>query len=310
MRARFGKLPLADLLAPAIFYADDGFPVTDVIAERWDGLAAKLLGEPATPRRRICPTDARRSAGEVFSNPDLAGTLRLIARRAAPDSTKARPPTRSSRSSREKRRHDDAPRISRSSSRNGSMPISTTYRGWTVYELPPNTQGIAALMMLNMMEQFPLGEYGLHSAEGDARDDRSEEARLRRHAALRRRSAVREGARSPRCSARRSAKSARGSIDPAKARVRASSRRVAGLTDSSGGDTIYLSVIDRDGNIVSLIQSIYFGVRQRRRPAGHRLHAAQPRRAVHARGRPPERARAAQAAAAHDHSRRSWRRAT
>ena len=43
-------------------------------------------------------------------------------------------------------------------------PISTTYRGWTVYELPPNTQGIAALMMLDLMEQFPLGEYGFHSA--------------------------------------------------------------------------------------------------------------------------------------------------
>ena len=44
-------------------------------------------------------------------------------------------------------------------------PMSTTYRGWTVYELPPNTQGIAALMMLNLMEQFPLGEYGFHSAD-------------------------------------------------------------------------------------------------------------------------------------------------
>jgi gamma-glutamyltranspeptidase/glutathione hydrolase len=43
-------------------------------------------------------------------------------------------------------------------------PISTTYRGWTVHELPPNTQGIAALMMLNLMERFPLGEYGFHSA--------------------------------------------------------------------------------------------------------------------------------------------------
>ena len=44
-------------------------------------------------------------------------------------------------------------------------PISTTYRGWTVYELPPNTQGIAALMMLNLMEQYPLGEYGFHSTK-------------------------------------------------------------------------------------------------------------------------------------------------
>ena len=73
-------------------------------------------------------------------------------------------------------------------------PISTTYRGWTVYELPPNTQGIAALMMLNLMEQFPLGEYGFHSVARAARDDRSEEARLRRHAALRRRHAVRRRA--------------------------------------------------------------------------------------------------------------------
>ena len=73
-------------------------------------------------------------------------------------------------------------------------PISTTYRGWTVYELPPNTQGIAALMMLNIMEQYPLGEYGLDEHEGDARDDRGEEARLRGHAALRRGSEVLEGA--------------------------------------------------------------------------------------------------------------------
>jgi hypothetical protein len=69
-------------------------------------------------------------------------------------------------------------------------PICTTYRGWDVYELPPNTQGIAALMMLNLMEQFPLGEYGFHSAPRAARDDRGEEARLCRHAAVRRRHPV------------------------------------------------------------------------------------------------------------------------
>ena len=78
-------------------------------------------------------------------------------------------------------------------------PISTTYRGWTVYELPPNTQGIAALMMLNLMEKFPLGEYGLDEHQGAARDDRGEEARLRGHDSLRRRPEGLEGARSSRC---------------------------------------------------------------------------------------------------------------
>jgi gamma-glutamyltranspeptidase/glutathione hydrolase len=58
-------------------------------------------------------------------------------------------------------------------------PISTTYRGWTVYELPPNTQGIAALIMLNLMERYPLSELRFSDAADDARDDRGEEAGVR-----------------------------------------------------------------------------------------------------------------------------------
>ena len=74
-------------------------------------------------------------------------------------------------------------------------PISTNYRGWTVYELPPNEQGIAALMMLNIMEHFSARASGAHnSAQALHIDDRGEEARLCRHAALRRRSALRQDA--------------------------------------------------------------------------------------------------------------------
>src|SRR5204863_7143648 len=133
-------------------------------------------------------------------------------------------------------------------------PISTTYRGWTVFELPPSTQGIAALMMLDLMEQFPLGEYGFHSAEAlhvmiEAKklayadmlryvgDPRFTKMPL---AVLLDKSYAGERARL---------------IELAKAAGRVEPSGCDGLTNRAGGDTIYLSVIDKDGNIVSLIQS-------------------------------------------------------
>src|SRR5881396_1317020 len=108
--------------------------------------------------------------------------------------------------------------------------MSIPYRGWTVYELPPNTQGIAALMMLNVMEQFPLTEYGFHTAKSlhvmiEAKKlayaDMLSKAHARERAAL---------------------------IDPQRAARHVEPSIFAGLTTAAGGDTIYLSVIDRDGN--------------------------------------------------------------
>ena len=209
MRARFGRLPMADLLAPAIFYAEDGFPVTDVIADAWSGATRKLAADPHAAKTFLIGGRAPR-AGEVFKNPDLAAHDAADCRaRAPPDSTKARRPTRSSRSMREKGGTMTAADL-KEYQPEWVDPISTTYRGWTVYELPPNTQGIAALMMLNLMEQFPLGEYGLTSAKATARDDRGEEARLRGHASLRRRSEVldRAGAADAEQAARESARGA------------------------------------------------------------------------------------------------------
>src|SRR4029077_12528028 len=80
LRARFGTLPLSDLLAPAIFYADDGFPVTDVISGYWDGDAAvrKLAADPGSAKTFLNNGKPPKS-GEVFKNPDLANTMRLIA---------------------------------------------------------------------------------------------------------------------------------------------------------------------------------------------------------------------------------------
>ena len=69
MRARFGKLPMSDLLAPAIFYAEDGFPVTDVIADAWNGAAREARRRSRTPPKTFLPNGRAPTAGEVFKNP-------------------------------------------------------------------------------------------------------------------------------------------------------------------------------------------------------------------------------------------------
>jgi gamma-glutamyltranspeptidase/glutathione hydrolase len=125
-----------------------------------------------------------------------------------------------------------------------------------VYELPPNTQGIAALMMLNLMERYPLGEYGLTSTKAL---HVMIEAKKLAYADMLRYVADPAFAKVPvlpMLSKPHAAERAR-LIDPAKAACSVTPSTFGGLTDGEGGDTIYLSVIDRDGNIVSLIQSIY-----------------------------------------------------
>jgi gamma-glutamyltranspeptidase/glutathione hydrolase len=135
-------------------------------------------------------------------------------------------------------------------------PISTNYRGWTVYELPPSTQGIAALMMLNLMEQFPLREYGFHSikalhimieAKKLAYADMLRCVADPRFAEVPVPAMVTKGYAAARARL----------IDQAAAGACVEPSVFDGLTNSAGHDTIYLSAIDRDGNIVSLIQSIY-----------------------------------------------------
>jgi gamma-glutamyltranspeptidase/glutathione hydrolase len=265
LRSTLGSLPLSDILAPAIFYADEGFPVSDVIAAHWTALADKLAAEP-TARQTYLPGGRAPRAGELFRNPDLANSLRLIADRGA-DGFYSGPTA-------------DAI-LAVSNQKGGTMtaadlrelavewvdPISTSYRGWTVHELPPNTQGIAALLMLNLMETFPLGDYGFHSAAalhvmieakklayadmlqyvGDTRFGEAPVAALldKVHAARRAREI--------------NLRSAARSVQPSV---------LEGLTTSSGQDTIYLSVIDRHGTIVSLIQSIYEGFGTAIVPAG------------------------------------------
>src|SRR5262249_5754077 len=136
-------------------------------------------------------------------------------------------------------------------------PISTTYHGWSVYELPPNTQGVAALMMLDLMECFPIRAYGFPSADRlhvmiEAKKLASPD--MRRHVADARFEETPVAAMLDKSYARARARL----IGPAAATVVEPSV-LDGVTNRTGADTIYLSAIDRGGNIVSLIQSIYHG---------------------------------------------------
>src|SRR6476620_3202672 len=240
-RGRFGALPLSDLLAPAIFYAEDGFPVTAVISRAWQGASAKLSEAP--------------HAGEIFKNPALAATLRLIAEKGAAGFYEGKTADAILAVERELGGTMTAADL-KDFQPEWVEPISTTYRGWTVSELPPNTQGIAALMMLNIMEQFPLGEYGMTSTK--AMHVMIEEKKLA-YADMLRYVADPRFVKVPVLPmlSKANAKARAALIDPRRAACEVAPSTFSGLTDSGGGDTIYLSVIDRDGNIVSLIQSLY-----------------------------------------------------
>src|SRR5258707_10543482 len=155
MHARYGKLPWKDLFQPAIAYAEQGFPVPEVIQEAWsDPVPLKKLRADAESVRVFLPDGRPPNVGEIFRNPGLAKALRLIAEQGRDAFYKG----------------DIAAAILETSHRLGGTltqsdlaafssewvtPISTDYRGWRVYELPPNGQGMAALEMLNIMEAAP-----------------------------------------------------------------------------------------------------------------------------------------------------------
>ena len=247
---KFGKLPWRELFQPAIYYAKNGFPVTEMIAGAWERATATLEMDP-NGRRIFMPNGRAPAVGEIFHNPELGQALQLIADGGA--AAFYRGPI--------------AKAILRTSDRRGGTmaaadlsefssewvePISTEYRGWKVYELPPNGQGMATLEMLNLMERFPLGSYGPVSADAihvEMEAQKLAYADLHRYLADPRYAQVPvAGIISEKYAEKRAAM-----IDLAHARC----TDEAGDPKQYAGDTIYLSVVDREGNIASLIQSVY-----------------------------------------------------
>jgi len=247
---RFGRLPWKDLFTPAVLYAEHGYGVPEIIYDYWVDEEAKLQ-KTEEARRVFLPNGKVPELGSKFSNPDVAKALRLIAEQGRDAFYKG----------------ELAQAIVRTSAAFGGTmqledlaeftaewvePVSVGYRGWKIYELPPNVQGMAALEMLNIMEQFQPEKDG---PKGEAEVHKRIEAMKLAYADLYRYNADPRFAKVPvagllskEYAAQRAAK-----IDPDKANCD------PGPGNPATSDTTYLAVVDRDGNIASLIQSNYSG---------------------------------------------------
>lgn len=247
LHGKFGKLPWKELFRSAVFYADQGYAVPELLHEFWSG-APEIFASDPEGQRVYLPNGQPPALGQVFRNPDLAKTLRLISVGGAEAYY----------------RGEIAHAIQATSQALGGTvsaedlaefkpewvePISTTYRDWTVYELPPNGQGMAALEMLNIMETAPASPEGPLSA---AELHKKIEAMKLAYADLERYNADPRFAKVPvkGLLSKDYAKERAKLIDPDHA-----SCDVAYGTPRS--DTTYLTAVDREGNIVSLIQSNY-----------------------------------------------------
>ncbi len=253
MRDKFGTMPLDKLLSAAIYYAENGYPVTEIISQEWTAAEKTKASMPGF-KETYMPGGHSPAMGEVFRNAALAASLKMVAAKGRDGFYKG----------------PLAERLVSFLHEQGNMmtladlaefqpewvdPISTMYRGWRVSEIPGNTQGIAALEMLNILERYPMSEYGHNSAKalhvlieakklayadmlrytGDPRFGKLPTDTLNSKAFAEERAKL-INARHANCEA-----------VPADLADRA----------RTGNDTIYMSAIDQDGNIVSLIQSNY-----------------------------------------------------
>lgn len=253
LHGKLGSLPMKDILAPAIHYAEEGFPLSELIANYWKS-AARFKEQPGTAYETWMPDGVAPEKGQIFKNPDLANTYRRIAaggrdvfyRGDIADEIDAF-----------MREHGGYLRKADFESHRSTWvdPVSINYRGYDVYELPPNGQGIAALQMLTILEEYDLRGMGYQSAEAlhvmiEAKklafEDRAKfygdpdfsdiplDELLSKTYASERRSLI--------------------DLEQATNRVE------AGNPALQSGDTIYLTTADSEGNMVSLIQSNYRGL--------------------------------------------------
>ena len=245
---RFGRLAWKDLFQPAIYYASHGYAVPEVVHEYWVPEEAKMQ-KTEESRRVFLPGGKVPELGAMFANPDLAKALRLVAEQGR-DAFYKGPIAQAI--------------VQTSSAFGGTMqledlsefsaewvePISIEYRGWKVYELPPNVQGMAALEMLNIMGNFQPDKGG---PQGTVELHKKIEAMKLAYADLYRYNADPRFAKvpvqellSPEYGASRAAL-----INPEKANCD------PGAGHPATSDTTYLAAVDKDGNIASLIQSNY-----------------------------------------------------
>jgi gamma-glutamyltranspeptidase/glutathione hydrolase len=249
LRDKYGTIKLADLMAPAISYAENGFPVMEKTAEDWDAEVEKLKRNPAAVSNYLVEGRAPR-AGEIFRQPNLARTLRTLADGGRDAFYKG----------------PIAKAIADYMKENGGFitmedlaatkaewvePISTNYHGYQVYEIPPNGQGITALIALNILEGFDLTK--LRAQPAQYYHTLIEATKLA-FADRNRYIADPSFAKVPVAEllSKQYASQRRALIDPKKA----SDNPPAGEINV-GSDTTYFTVVDKDGNAVSFINSLF-----------------------------------------------------
>jgi len=250
MHQRFGKLPWKDLFQPAIAYAEQGFPVYEGIQEAWstaDAISRLRSNEEST--RVFLPGGKPPQVGQLFRNPEVAHALRLLAEEGSDAFYKGEIASAVLKTSQALGGTMTAEDLA-SYSPEWVQPISIDYRGWRVYELPPNGQGMAALEMLNIMETSPASALGPFSpVEMHKRIEAMKlaYADVRRYDADPRTYDVPVAQLLSKDYARKRA----ALIDPDKAKCEVPSGQPI------ASDTTYLTVVDKDGNIASWIQSLY-----------------------------------------------------
>ncbi len=246
---RFGKLPFADLFEPAIAYARDGYLVSPTIAKQWANQAAEMQAHPGF-KEAFLPRGRAPLPGEKFSLPDQARTLESIAKSRGEAYY----------------RGEIAHRIAAHAKEHGALmtaadfaahtadwvePLAQNYRGYTLHELPPNGQGIAALMALGILQHFDMASYPVDSADSVHLQIEAMKvafADVYRHVSDPRTMQVRDAE----------------LLDPAYLAGRAKlidlkrAQNFKHGTPPKGG-TVYLTAADASGMMVSFIQSNFMG---------------------------------------------------
>jgi gamma-glutamyltranspeptidase/glutathione hydrolase len=248
---KFGKLPIKSLFKPTIEYAKDGFPVTETIAYYFELNKQRFQDYPNFKEVWMANGDVPKT-GEIFKNPALARTLEILSEKGLDQFYTGNIARITAGFIQEQGGFLSYEDLA-SFQPEWVEPISTNYRGFDVWELPPNTQGLATLQILNILENFNLAELGLFSpeyihlfieAKKLAFADRAKFYADPRFAELPIETLL--------------------SKDYAAKRREEINLKKAALVDASGlpkhGDTVYLTTADENGNMVSLIQSNYSGM--------------------------------------------------
>lgn len=251
LHEKFGKLSMEEVLAPAIKYANEGFPVSELIAYYW-GRSARFLQQFPGFKETYMPNGHAPAKGEIFKNPRLGNTLSRIAKEGRDVFYEGELAQIIAKTVQDQGGFLDVKDLARHRAE-WIEPVSTNYRGYDVWELPPNGQGIAALQMLNIMEPYDVASMGFGSPEYLHLITEAKKLAFEDRAKYYADPSFNEIPVDKLISK-----------DYARERLKLYNENRAARSYPAGeledGDTIYMTVADEEGNMISLIQSNYRGM--------------------------------------------------